>query len=125
MQTVELPPSSWSRAFAEFSALHEGWLVSVDVLAPALGAQHEFHDLPLVGVVSEPRDRGNLITIAAGAMDGQQITHAVHSPLRVWLEKTNDGADAAMQIESADGIKTILRLKTPARPETVDGVARG
>jgi hypothetical protein len=124
MQTVEIQPARWPQVLAEFSAVHEGWLVSVDILAPTLGAQPEVHDLPLVGVVAEPRTNGGTITIAAARPETGQITHTIHSPTRVRIERTNEGADVAMQIESAEGTTTILRLKTPARPETVDGVPR-
>ena len=120
MQTVEVQPARWSGALAEFSAIHEGWLVSIDILDPGIGAQPEVHDLPLIGVVAEP----DTITISAARADAGQITHTIHSPTRVWIELTDNGAEAAMQIEAADGTKTILRLKTPARPETVDGVVR-
>jgi len=123
MQTVEIEPGRWSQALEEFSAVHEGWLVSMDILAPTLGAQREVHDLPLVGVVAEPRTGGGTITISAAKPETGQITHTIHAPTRVRIERTNEGADVAMQIESAEGTTTILRLKTPALPETVDGVA--
>ena len=119
MQTVEIQPARWSRTLEEFSATHEGWLVSVDVLAPDIGAQPEVRELPLVGVVAEPGAGGGVITISAARPAGQ-ITHTIHSPTRLWIERTNEGADAAMEIESADGAKTILRLKTAASPASVD-----
>jgi hypothetical protein len=122
MQTIEIQPGRWPQALAEFSALHEGWLVSVDILSPEIGAQPELRDLPLRGVVAEPARIGGMITISAAQLDGQHITHTIHSPTRVRLERTDKGADAAMQIESMEGITTILRLKTPAAPETVDGM---
>ena len=118
MQTVEVQPAGWSQALTEFSAAHEGWLVSMDILAPSLGAQPEVHELPLVGVVAEP----GAITIAAARPEKGQITHTIHSPTRVRIERTNAGVDVAMQIEAAEDTTTILRLKTPARPETVDGI---
>ena len=124
MQTVEIQPARWSRALAEFSAIHEGWLISVDILSPAIGAQPEVRDLPLVGIVAEPEHRGSLITISAAKFDGEQITHSIHSATSVRLERTDTGADVAMQIESAEGTTTILRLKTPALPETVDGLPK-
>ena len=93
----------------------------MDILAPTLGAQPEVHDLPLVGVVAEPHTDGGTITISAARPEKGQITHTIHAPTRVRIERTNDGADVAMQIESAEGTTTILRLKTPAPPETVDG----
>jgi len=124
MQTVEIPRDAWPQALDQFSVIHEDWLISVDVLAPAIGAQPEVHDLPLVGLVAEPRDGGGIITISAARPGVGQITHTIHSPTRVWIERTDEGADAALQIESAAGTTTIVRIRTPALPETVDGVMK-
>lgn len=124
MQTVQIPREAWSRTLNDFSAMHEGWLVSADVLTAEMGAQPEVHDLPLVGVVAEPDRDGGTITISAAHPAAGQITHTIHSPTRLWIERTDEGADAAVQIESADGAKTIVRFRTPALPETVDGVAK-
>ncbi len=124
MQTVEIPRDRWPEALEEFSAVHEGWLVSVDVLASELGAQHEVHDLPLVGVMADPGDRGGAIFISAARSAADHVTHVVHAPTRIWIERTDEGADVALQVEWADGTRTIVRFRTPALPETVDGVAR-
>ena len=123
MQTVKIPRDTWPQAFEHFNAIHEGWLVSVDVLTPTIGAQPEVHDLPLVGIVAEPQG-GGTISIGVARSGFDQITHTIHSPTSVWIERTDEGADAALQIESAEGITTIVRIKTPALPETVDGVVR-
>jgi hypothetical protein len=47
MQTVEIPREAWARALTEFTAIHEGWLVSLDVLGPTIGAQAEINNLGL------------------------------------------------------------------------------
>lgn len=124
MQTTEIPYHAWPRALDEFSAIHEGWLISVDILSKEIGAQPEVHDLPLVGLVAEPGDNGGTITVSAARPDVGQITHTIHSPTRVWIERTKAGADSALQIESAEGTTTIVRFRTPALPETVDGIAK-
>ncbi len=97
MQTVKVPRDAWPQALGQFSAIHEGWLVSVDILAPTLGAQPEVHDLPLVGVVAEPDDGGGIISISAAKAGFDQITHTIRSPTSVWIERTEEGADAAIQ----------------------------
>jgi hypothetical protein len=93
-------------------------------MAPTLGAHPQIRDLPLVGVTAEIASRAPAITIAAGRDDGEQFTHIIHAPMRVQIERTNEGADVALQIESTDGTAAILRFKTPALPETVDGLPR-
>ena len=124
MRTTEIPRADWSRALEEFNAAHDGWLVSLDILSPDIGAQPDITDLPLVGVTFEDI-RAGTVTISAGRSAVPEITHATQAPSHVWVERTDAGADAALEIESADGAKTILRLRTAALPETVDGIARG
>jgi hypothetical protein len=124
MHTVEVPRKDWGQALDEFSAVHEGWLVSLDLLAPTLGAQRQIRDMPLRGITADTDSHGTAITIAAARSDGEHITHIIHSPTHIRIERTDDNADVALQIESAEGIAAILRLKTVALPETVDGVLR-
>jgi hypothetical protein len=124
MQTIEIPPRAWPQALDAFTAAHEGWLISIDVLASDLGAQHEVCDRPLLGIVAEPRVGNGTITISvAGPGGADQTTHTVHAPTRVRVERTDQGADIAMQIESAEET-TIVRFRTPAMPETVDGMVK-
>jgi hypothetical protein len=124
MRTTEIPRADWSRFLAEFSAAHDGWLVSLDILSPDIGAQPDITDLPLVGLTFADIRAGTM-TISAGRSAVAEITHTVQAPSHIWVERTDAGADAALAIESADGAKTILRLRTAALPETVDGIARG
>jgi hypothetical protein len=98
--------------------------VSLDVLMPELGAQPEIDDLPLRGVTAEVGARESTITIAAGSTGTDQITHTIHGPRSVQLEQNDAGADVALQIESSDHAKAILRFTSPALPETVDGLPR-
>ena len=124
MNTVELAAQDWSRALDEFSSIHEGWLISLELLDPELGAQPQINELPLVGVTAEKGPRGSTITIAAATKGGANITHIVQSPTHVRIERTDDGVDEALEIESDAGTTAILRFKTPAHPDTVDGIVR-
>ncbi len=124
MRTVTIPRADWRVKLDEFSAAHTGWRVSLELLEPDLGAQPEIDDLPLRGVTAEVAGREPAITIAAGSKSVGQITHTIHTPTRVRLEQNDAGADVALEIESKDHAKAILRFTTPAPTETVDGVAR-
>jgi len=123
MQTVVIPRADWRVTLDQFSSAHEGWRVSLELLDPTFGAQPEIEDLPLRGVTAEVGARDSAITIAAGTkMD--QITHTIRTPTRVQLEKNDAGADMALEIDSSDHAKAILRFKTPVPVDTVDGVPR-
>lgn len=121
MRTIEIPTRDWSRTLDEFSLLHQGWLVSLDVVASTLGTQPEIRELPLVGVTAESNPLDSAITIAAARLDGAHIAHVVHSPRHVRIERTPEGEDVALEVQSADGTAAILRFTVAALPETVDG----
>jgi hypothetical protein len=95
--------------------------VALDILGEPIGAQAEFRLLSLAGVTAEPCD-GGTISSTATLPAGGFFTHTIQSPVRVLIETTDSGDDAALEIESVDGTKAILRFRiAPAVP----GLARG
>jgi hypothetical protein len=124
MRTIDVPHKDWARTLDQFSAVHDGWLVSLEVVGPLLGAQPQIRELPLRGITAETGSRNPVITIAAAPADGEQITHLIHAPTQVQIEQTNEGADVALQIRSSDGTASILRFRTVAMADSVDGMPR-
>lgn len=124
MQTVEIPRQDWIRTLNEFAAIHKGWLISLDVLNPEIGAQHEVNNLPLTGVSADEVEGAVTVTISAARSAAEHLSHTIHAPTRMHIQRTDEGADVALQIQSADGTKTILRFRVTALPETLDGIAR-
>jgi hypothetical protein len=113
MPIIEVPHEEWKAELDTFTTAHEGWLVSVDVFAPDLGAQPEIDSLPLLGVSADRvRDGDIAISVARSAVD--HFTHVVRGVSRVFIERLDNGATAALLIESIDGIKTVLRLRATA-----------
>ena len=124
MRTVEIPREAWVEQLNEFTAIHEGWLVSLDVLGPEIGAQPEIVNLPLLGVSADRVDHDGTIVVSVMLSPTEHFTHMIHGVTRIYIERADDGADAALEIESADGTRTILRFRVAALPETVDGIVR-
>ena len=119
MRTVEVPQKDWTRTLNEFSTLHQGRPVSLDVVAPTMGVQPQIRELPLRGITTESRPRGPAIMLFAARGDGEQITHLIPSPRHVRIERTNEGADLSLEIESAEGLAAILRFKATSRADAV------
>ena len=124
MRTVAIPREVWFQQLNEFTAIHEGWLVSLDVLSPEFGAQPEIVNLPLVGVSADRIDHDGTIAVSVMVSATGHFTHVIQGVTHICVERADDGADAALEIESGDGTRTILRFRVAALPDTVDGIVR-
>ena len=123
MRTRQVPRAEWEKFFDAFTRRHEGWLATVRVIDQRLGAQVEARDLPLEGIVPG-RKRGASLSILLGKRPDANVEHAVERPEQVWVEVTDRGAEAALEIIGADGRRTILEFRAAASPEEVDGLVR-
>jgi hypothetical protein len=123
MKTREIPRSEWPEFFDSFSRKHEGWLVTLEILGSQIGAQLEERELALEGIVAEwDAGKGDEIAIMLGAKPDDHITHNISRPTQVSLEQTDEGADVALAIKSADGVMALMRFRSALLPEMVDGV---
>ena len=116
MPITEIPRAAWTAALTEFSALHEGWLMSVDVWTPEIGALPEIQDLPLLAVSADRSDDDGTVTISAATSSQGQVSHIIHHATSVQVEREQDGATTGLYVESSGGVKTSLRFRTPAVP---------
>lgn len=123
MQTRQIPKSEWPAFLDCFSRQHEGWLVKLEILNPDLGAQVEEKGLALAGLTDEwDEAEGNTIMIMAGNKPDDHVTHWINNPTEVSLERTDEGADVALSIKSADGTTALLSFRAAVLPETVDAL---
>ena len=119
--TTEIPREEWRRFLDEFSRRHAGWLVTIEVNDPREGRSELARDVPLSGVSAELHGRAPEIESLAGPR-GREINPRIAAPSRLTLSRTPGGADEGVEMESADGTRTLVRFRTPALPETVDGL---
>jgi hypothetical protein len=123
MQTREISKTEWPSFFDSFSRRHEGWLATLEILGPDIGAQLEERDLPFEGITDERDEvKGDRIMIMTGGKPDDHVTHTITQPTEVSLEQTDEGADAALAIKSADGVIALLRFRSPMLPEAVDAM---
>ncbi len=126
MPMQEVPRQEWVKFLDGFSGRYEGWLVNVEVIAsgaaaPA-GMRAEAENLPLRGISADLKDREDSVSIILGKTPGQHITHTVRGVSHIRRRTNAQGADEALQIESADGSISRIRFRTSVLPETVDGI---
>jgi hypothetical protein len=121
MRTRLVPRAEWFNFFGAFTRQHARWVTTLWLLGPRVGAQVEARDLPLEGIVADPL--ATSISIHLGGMPGKNIEHPVATPISVWLEMTDEGTDAALGINSADGTTTLLEFRSPVQPDLGHRVA--
>ncbi len=121
MPTIDIPQEVWADRLNEFTAVHDRWLVSLDVVSED-GPHTEIHNLPLLGVSTERADHRRTVVVSVARSASEHLTHMIDSVTRVALQQADDGADTGLEMESADGTRTILRFRASALPETVDGI---
>jgi hypothetical protein len=122
MATREIVREEWPALFERFTRQHRGWLCTLEVIGPAIGAQVEARDLPFASISADAGSGAPPLRIALGDFGAAHVSHAVDAPSHVYLKQTDEGADEVLEIES-EGLKTLLTFRVAASPETVDGVA--
>lgn len=107
--TTEIPREEWNRFFTRFSEDHETQFVAVEVMGSEVGAQIEGRSLFLAGVSSSDHDN-KVLALTFDSVNGEHLTHLVSHPIHVWLQRAADQTDEALEIESADGTRTLVRF---------------
>ena len=108
-QTTEIPREAWIKFFTQFSQDHETQFVAVEVMGREIGAQVEGQSL-LLGGISPSDPATDALAMSFNSVNGEHLTHIVNKPTHVWLQKAPDNTDEALEIESADGTKTLVRF---------------
>src|SRR6266498_762 len=123
MGTREIPRDEWRSFFDVFSRQHEGWLASLEILGQEVDAKQESRESPFKGItLTSVVGESQAIAINLGKTPEDHVKHTVIEPTHVLLVQSSEGANAALEIESADETKTLLRFRSTLLPELVDGV---
>ena len=83
----------------------------------------EAKDLKLEGITPEHSEGHDRISIALGMEPDDHLTHFVSDPRRLMFMEDEGGGHIGLQIEAADGSRTVVRFRRPARPESLNDVA--
>jgi len=111
----EIERGKWAAFFGEFSKRNRSRATRLETFGD-LGAQEEERNLPLNGIsVEESGADAPRIEIMLGGVspsDERHLTHTIARAAHVFPKTDDDGRDEALEIEDADGVKTLLRFET-------------
>jgi len=128
---TEIPRSEWHRFCETFTRNHRGWRVTIALIDTALlesmpeaRAHPLTRELPFHGITEESPEHDRAMVVTAG--DGpHHLTHTIRDGQHLFLERRANGADVGLRIDARSGQSTLLRFRTAARPEALDGLTPG
>lgn len=121
-RSSDIPHGEWRSFLDNFSRQHEGWLVTVEIAGAEISGL-EAENLKLDGITSEHSEGHDRISIALGKSADDHLTHFIVDPVRLMFLEAASGGHVGLAIEAADGSRTMVRFRGPAKPETLDHVA--
>lgn len=113
-ETREIPRGDWNDFFTAFSQQHDEEAVELEIMGAEIGAQVGARELHLRGISAASHSEEDGLAIMLDSPDGAHLTHMVPNPTHVWIQCAAGASDDALEIESADGTKTLLRFAMPA-----------
>jgi hypothetical protein len=111
MRTEEIQHEQWRVFLDQFSRQHLGQPITVEVLSQDAGPERVATDLPLVGVVADPKDSGGeSIEIVAGDSTHSNVVHEIYDPSHLRVALGPDGKEVALEFESNSAPRTLLHF---------------
>ena len=115
LNTQEITRDRWIPFLAEFTRENRGAHAVLEVVGTdtEIGYQVETEDRPFDGVSADIKDRERTVWIAFGSTADDHLTHGVHGATVIRTLPATDKRGPVLEIEAADGTRTILDLTKP------------
>lgn len=117
LMAQEIPYDQWVEFFDRFTRRHAGESVFVESGASTRDGSLESPvetiatDLPLQGIVADLKDDApGTIEIILGDDPEDHMAHAIQQPSFVYLYQDDQGEDEVVEIESAEGLATLIHF---------------
>lgn len=111
-KTEEIAFDRWIPFLSEFTRENTGAHARLEIVGADsdIGYQVETEDRPFGGVSADIRDRERTVWIVFGATAENRITHGVQNAAAIRALAATGTSGPVLEVEAADGTKTILEL---------------
>jgi Family of unknown function (DUF5335) len=108
-----IEPGQWAAFLAQFTRIYRGAHATVEVLGNDVGYQVMTDDRPFDGVTADVKDGERSVWVTFGATPEEHLTHGVHNVTAIRMGPPLPDAAAVLEIEAADGVRTLLTVSSP------------
>lgn len=118
-KTEEIQRDQWIPFLAQFTRENRGAHARLEIIGPDsdIGYQVQTENRLFDGVSADLRQREDSIWIAFGTKPEDHITHAIQNASVVRVIAPGEHRGAVLEVEAADGTKSILELTRPGEYE--------
>jgi hypothetical protein len=99
----------WEVLFDLLTKEHEGEFITIELLDPEFGAQHQVERLPFAYADYDPRD--DVVIVAVGGRYAVPLRHMIWHPSEVSV-----APDGAVRVVEQDGTPTLVSFYPTRRP---------
>jgi len=107
---TRIPHAGWPDIVDQISQDNRNRPVKVELLSSDLGAEPLADEIPFLALDFDPRREGKML-VSVGRGD-DLMTHVIDAPEALWLERSEDGTDVALEI-LAEEEKVIVSFLAP------------
>jgi hypothetical protein len=107
--TTTLNRSEWKNALDQLTVDHDGELVTIEVLDPLVGHQHEAERLPFAYINYDPKD--DVVIVAVGGRSARypvELRHMVWHPAEVDIALDDGSHPVAVRVVEPDTTTTLV-----------------
>ena len=119
----DIDPVRWNSFLAEFTRENRGGHARLEVLGSDPPRVVETEDRPFDGIAADVKDGENIVWIAFGSTPDDHLTHGIHGVKAIQVRPPTGNAGAAVEIETNDGVRTLLQLSRPEEYALPPGTA--
>jgi uncharacterized protein DUF5335 len=111
----EIHLDRWVPFLAQFTRENRGAHARLEIVGPDndIGYQVQTDDRPFDGVSSDIKDREREVWIAFGSAPENHLSHGIPNAVAIRVLPPSERSGAVLEVESADGTRTILDLSHP------------
>lgn len=111
--TLSIPRDEWGNFLDDLTKRRFEWKTNLEVMNRDIGDQMLSDGLPLKGVTFEAKGDKTVIEILLGKNADQHQAHSIFEPEKLAFLPNENDHGGILEIEEADGTKTLVRILEP------------
>lgn len=111
--TLNIPKEEWGNFLDDLTKRRFEWKTNLEVINREIGDQMLSDGLPLKGVTFEAKGDKRVIEILLGKNTNDHQAHNIFDPEKVAFLPHEHDQGGILEIEEADGTKTLVRILEP------------